>query len=239
MTRTKLGLLGLCAVMAMSVGAAQGATYKWLILTSSKTTATELKASVAGKAESTHLVFDGEVAGLKIAITCTSFTLTNFNLEIGGKLTEGGKATYTGCKVYKTAPLTEEYKCTVKTTGAAVGTIETNENKGQLTLNEGELQMKIEPKAGPTGNFATLRFEGAECVLPELNQLHGTIYFKDGEGSLTKHKLEHLIEASKSSLLYIGGHSGKQLEVTKILGNAWFSLTAEHNGLEWGVLSTP
>jgi len=225
--------------MAMSVGTAQGATYKWLILNSSKTTATELKALVAGKTDSTHLTLEGEVAALKLAITCTSFTPKGINLETGGKVAEGGKMVYTGCKAYKTAPLTEEYKCTVKSSGVAAGTIETNELKGVLVSGESEALMKVEPLTGPTGNFATVRFEGAECVIPEVNQVHGTIYFKDGEGSLTKHKLEHLIEADKKTALYVGGHSAKQLEVTKVLGSAWFPLAGEHVGLEWGVLSTP
>src|SRR6476469_9070463 len=173
MIRTKLGLLGLCAVvlgmMAISASSAQGATLSWLILNASKTVATELKAELSGKTDSAHLTLDAEVIGLKIAVTCTGFTFKGAFLEAGGKAAEGGKMVYTGCKVYKTAPLTEEYKCTVKTTGAAVGTIETNETISALVLAEGEVQLKIEPKTGPTGNLASIRFEGPECVFPEIN----------------------------------------------------------------------
>src|SRR6476469_5341763 len=243
MIRTKLGLLGLCAVvlgmMAISASSAQGATLSWLILNASKTVATELKAELSGKTDSAHLTLDAEVAGLKVALTCTAFTFKGTFLEAGGKVAEGGKMVYTGCKVYKTAPLTEEYKCTVKSSGTAAGTVETNEGKGALALVEGEVQMKIEPTTGPTGNFATLRFEGAECPLPELNQFHGTIYLKDCQGALTKHALEHLVEASASTLLYIGGHSTKQLEVTKMLGSFWLRLVGAHAGLDWAALDTP
>src|SRR6476469_3308628 len=237
MIRTKLGLLGLCAVvlgmMAMSAGAAQGATLSWLILNAAKTTATNLKAQLTGKIDSTHLTLDGEVGGLKIAVTCTNFTLKEVFLEPVEKLSEKGKVVFTGCKVYETAPLTKEYKCTVKTAGAAAGTVESNEGKGLLELVEGEVLTRIEPLAGPTGNCATLRFEGAECILPELNQVHGTLFVKDCQGFATTHKLEHLIESAKQTALYVGGHSAKQLEVTKILGSAWISLTGAHAGLEW------
>jgi hypothetical protein len=246
MTRTKLGLLGLCAVvvgmMAMSASAAQGATLSWLILNAAKTVATELSAELAGKIDSTHLTLDGEVAGLKVAITCTAFTLKGVEIVPVGKLNEKGKVVFTGCKVYKTAPLSEEYKCTVKTAGAAAGTVETNEGKGELVLHElagggKEVLTKITALAGLEGTFATLRFEGAECVLPELNQVHGTLYLKDCQGFATTHKLEHLVEQGPLTSLYIGGHSAKQLEVTKILGSAWIFLAGVvHKGLDWSAM---
>jgi hypothetical protein len=242
MFRSKLGLLGLCAAvlgaMAISASAAQGALW-WLILNAAKTTATELKAALTGKNDSTHLTLDAELTGFKVAVTCTAFTLNNVNLEVFGKLTEGGKAVFTGCKVYKTAPLTEEYKCTVNTTGAAAGTVESNGFKGALQLvsapPSNEIMMKIEPIAGPTGNLATLSFKGAECILPELNQLHGTLYLRDP--FVTKHSLEHLIEPEwVNTNLYIGGHSAEKLFFTRALGSAWVKLAGAHSGLDWGVL---
>jgi len=237
MIRTKLGLLGLCAVvlgmMAMSAGAAQGATLSWLILNAAKTESTNLKALLAGKPDTNHLTLDGEVAGLKIAVTCTGFSLKEAFIEPVDKLFEKSRAIFTGCKVFKEAALTEEYKCTVRSPGAAVGTIETNEFKGLLELVEGEVLTKIEPLAGPTGNLVTLLFEGAECVLPEVNQLHGTVYAKDCLGFATTHKVEHLIESAKQTRLYIGGHSAKQLEVTALLGSVWIRLGGTHEGLEW------
>src|SRR6476469_4120031 len=254
MIRTKLGLLGLCAVvvgmMAMSAVAAQDATLNLLILNAEKTTATELKAALTGKRASAHASLHGEVAGLKIAVTCTAFTLEGVNLELNGKLTEGGKVTFTGCKVYKAAPLTEEYKCTVKSPLAATGTVASGEGKGELVLHTfakheiakevfeelKKLLTKIEPKAGPTGNFATLRFEGAECPLPEVNQVHGTLYAEDSKA--TMHELEHTIKEGPLTALYVGGHSAKQLEVTKILGEAKIALAGAHVGLHWAALDT-
>jgi hypothetical protein len=237
MLHLKRGLFGLCIVvlgaMAMTASAAQGAL-SWLILNKAKTEATSLKATLVAKTDSTHLTWEGEVAGLKVAVTCTGVTFKGLSLEIGNKITEGGSAVFTGCKVFKTSPLAEEYKCSIHSPGAAIGTSETGQLKGELVLLEGEVQLRIEPIAGPTGNWKTFRFEGSECPLPELNQMHGTIYLKDFQGFATTHKLEHLLEVVvKSTALYVGGHSTKQLEVTKLLGSVWAGLAGAHSGLEW------
>jgi hypothetical protein len=241
MTRTKLGLLGLFAIVigmaSTFTGAAQGATLSWLILNAAKTTATELKALLVGEKDSEHLTWDFEVAGIKVAKTCTNFELKGANLEAGGKLTEGTKITFTGCKVYKTAPLTEPFECTVRSTGAAVGTVELGEVKGGLALVGAKLLLKVEPKAGPTGSFATVRFEGEKCVLPEVNQVHGTVYLEDCENKATTHLVKHLLQAEPlNTAMYVGGHSAKQLEVTKILGSVWVMLAGAHAGLSWAAM---
>jgi hypothetical protein len=238
MVRTKIALLGLCvavvSMMAMSAGAAHGAVLSWLILNAAHTTATELKAALAAETDTTHLTLDGEVAGLKIAVTCTGIDLVGANLEVGGKLTNGFKFVLLGCKVYRQAPLTEEYKCIVKSPGAPAGTIESGELKGELVLVGAELLIKIEPVAGPAGTFKLIRFEGPECPLPEHVTVHGTLYLKDCQGFMTTHKLKHLFEsAAASTALYIGAHSAKQLEVTKWLGSFWVKLAGAHAGLEW------
>lgn len=238
MTRTKLGLLGLCAVvvgmMAMSASAAQGSTLSWLILNSAKTVATNLKAELTGKKDTEHLELAGKVAGLPVVVTCTGFTLKGIFLEPVDKITEGGKVVFTGCKVYKEKLLVGLYKCTVKSAGAAVETVESGEGKGLLELVGTEVLTKIEPKAGPTGAFATIRFEGAECPLPESNVVHGTLFLKDCLNQAVIHKLEHLVEAEPvNTKLYVGGHSAEQLEITKILGSVWIFLAGAHAGLEW------
>jgi hypothetical protein len=236
MTRTKLGLLGLCAVvvgmMAMSASAAQGATLSWLVLNASKTTATNLKAELAGEVDSPTLILHLRVSVFRILIICTGFSLKNTFIEPVEKLNEGGKVVFTGCKVFDEKE--KEFKCTVKTAGAAPGTIETSEGKGLLELVEGQVLTKIEPKGGPTGSLATIRLEGAECVLPETNQVHGTLYLKDALGQATTHKVKHLVEAEPvNTKLYVGGHSAEQLEVTKILISIWIFLASAHAGLEW------
>jgi hypothetical protein len=209
---------------------------KWLVLNAGGTVATELKAELSGKKDSEHLSLLTELAGLSATLTCTNFSLKGVNLETGGTLTEGGKAVFTGCKIYKKGPLTEEYKCTVKTSGAVIGTIETGELKGDLVLHtlaggETKALTRIEPKAGPTGSFGAIRLEGAECVLPEINQLRGTLYLEDQ--SALVHKVEHLLQGDQQTALYVGGHSAKQLGISKIDASIWVMLAGAHTGLSW------
>jgi hypothetical protein len=240
MTRRKLAVLGFCAVvvgiMAMSASSAQAVTVSWLVLNGAKTVATNLLAQVLGKTDSTHLTLDGEVAGLKIAVTCTNFILKEWFIAPVEKFDENGKAVFTGCKVYKAAPLIEEYKCTVNSPGAPAGTIETNALKGLLELVGTKLLARVEALAGPAGSIVTIQFTGPECVLPESVQLHGTAYVEDCQGQATTHKLEHLVQPDSVSAtkIYIGGvDSAKQLEVTKLLGSVWVFLGGAHVGLEW------
>jgi hypothetical protein len=257
--RTKLGLLGLCAmvvgIMAMSAGAAQGATLSWLVLNSDGTVNTEIKheiikdkdgtellvanllVEVTGEKDSEHLTLDGEIAGLKVAITCTNFTVSKVHLSANGKLSEGGKVVFTGCGVYKEAPLKEPIAgCEVKTLGTAFGTIESKEGKGELVLIGTKLLTKIEPLAGPTGTFASLEFS-ASCVLTSPSLVHGTLYVEDCLGQATTHVVKHLIQADQTNTaLYIGGHSAKQLEKTKVLGSAWVLLKGAHEGLKWSAM---
>jgi hypothetical protein len=242
MNRTKLGLLGLCAIavgmMTMSASSAQAAL-SWLILDpdGKALDAANLLGVLAGEIDSEHLTLDGKVAGLPIAITCSSFTLKKVHLEKEGKLTTGGKAVFTGCKVYRSAPLKEPYECTVSSAGAAPGTIETNEFKGELVLVGGKLRARVEPLAGLTGTWVALEFKGPECLLPEVNQVHGTIYIKDCKNEETVHLVKHLIESDgELTSLYIGKHSAEQLTITKPLGSAWVFLTGAHTGLNWGAM---
>lgn len=240
--RTKLGLLGLCAmvvgIMSMSASAAQGATLSWLILNAAGTTATNLKAELKGQKDTEHLELTGVVAGLPVVVTCTNFSLNAIFIEPEEKAS-GGKVVFTGCKAYKEKLLVGLYECTVKSVGATEnGKIETEpEAKGLLELIEGSILLKVEPAGGPTGNFAKIKFEGASCPLTELNVVHGVVDFKDCEGFATTHKVKHLVEANETQTkLYIGGHSATQLEKTKLLGSVWIELGAPHAGLAWSAM---
>jgi hypothetical protein len=245
MNRTKLGLLGLCAlvvgVTAMSANPAQGATLSWLILEVKKTTATELNADIRSEIDSQHVTLHEQINGIAGAVTCNSLSLKETQLEAGGKLNEIGKIVFTGCGVYKKSPLSEPFPCTVKSPGASVGRIETGELKGELvlhTLTGGGEQVlaKIQARTGLEGNIVTLRLEGGGCALPESIVVHGTLYLKDFQNQATVHKLEHLVEAAPLTSLYLGGHSANQLAITKVLGSAWTALGGPHFGLDWSAM---
>ncbi len=169
MIRSRLGLLGICAVvlglMAFSTSA-QAA--KWLILTSGGVVKTgeELTAELKGEIENADAALLSKILGIKVRILCTAGTLVGVSLEGAGKLTTGGKVKFTGCKTFLTpsGKAEEENKsCEPKTTGTALGTVETNKGKGQLVLHEAKTGLTVvEPETGTA--FATLEMS-ATCPI--------------------------------------------------------------------------
>lgn len=239
MTRSKLGLLGLCAVifgmMAMSASSAQAAL-SWLIL-DSKGVATELAAKLMGENDSTHYTLLTHAIGLAINITCNNFELVGVELEAGGKLKSGGKVKFTGCEAYETSPLTTPLVCHVHTAGAAAGTIETNAGKGELVLHEmadGKklVLTKIEPKEGT--EFVNILTES--CVLPASNKITGVLYLVDCEDKATTHLLRHLVEQGPLTSLNYGTNMTTEHLETSLMGSGWIKLTGTHVGLLWGAM---
>jgi hypothetical protein len=241
MLRSKLGLLSLCALaLGLMAFAGSAQASEWLILTGKEgeshvlKTATELPAEVKLALENEMGTLLTHLSGLAVSVLCTGAGLENTQLEGGGKLTEGGKVTFTGC----TVPVPAGEICTVKSKGGTVGTIKTLEGKGQL---EKEGDTKISPKTGET--FAELVFGGEKCTLPtEVSEpIHGVLWIKDcelnasKESKIKEHLIEHLIieDTSKGHTLWIGSDTAEHLE-TSIDGSAWAKLAGGHVGLLWG-----
>jgi len=251
MFRSRLGLLSLSAVvlglMAMSASSAQ-AGLSWLVLNAAHTIATEIQAPggvinllvpVTGERESAHLSLKAKLVNTEVIFTCNGLTTAGIHLAQEGKLTEGFKATFSGCELYSgPGPLDGLIACTVKTAGSPSGTLVTNELKGSLVLNESEVQMLIEPRAAG-GSLIVIRLEGGGCGYPESNQLKGVLYLKDT--SATTHGEKHLVvQGPTAGQLYFGNHSNEQLEKTKINGSAWFKLGGmTHAGLHWAAMDVP
>lgn len=246
MIRTKLGLLGLCAVavgtMAMSVSPAQGATLSWLILNSAGTTATELLANLVGERDSPHLILLTKIVKLMISVTCNNFELVSTNITGVGQIEAGGQAKFSGCAVYKTSPLTEKI-CDVKTAGQPLGTIVSNKGKGKLALHTfsdqvgeiliplwEEVVIAVTPEVGTT--FATLLFP--ECSLPEENPVSGSLFLKDFS-SLTTHSLSHLVSQNSLTSLTVGSDTAEHLE-TSLIGSGLIRLGGSHVGLKWSAM---
>jgi hypothetical protein len=205
----------------------------WLILNASGTTATELKALTAGEGDSEDLTLLTKLLGIQIAITCTAFELSGFNLEKEGNLTVGGKVKYTGCEIYGKGALTEPLGCKVHTAGSPAGTIQSNKLKGELLLHiylkgETELVLKIQPEVGET--FLTFLTE--ECIVPESIPFKGIFYLEDALEQITTHAVKHLLEEGSRTSLYLGVHTAEHLE-TILLGSVWMKLGGTHAGLKW------
>jgi hypothetical protein len=258
MTRTKLGVLGLCAVvlgmMAISASSANAAL-TWLILNKAGT-AVELKALLEGKNDTADITLLTKEVGIKFAVTCTGFKLVGINLEAAGKLTTGGKVKFTGCEAYGKGTLEEPLGCHVHSSGTVLNSkeVESGPGKGELVLhtffdeekNEKgevikktelkEVLTKLEPELGiEKGLFAT--FLTSECVIPESNPVHGVLFLKDCEGKATTHLKEHLIVQGPLTSLWVGADTAEHLE-TSVDGSAWIFLskTGEHNELLWGAM---
>jgi hypothetical protein len=249
--------MGLCAVifgvMAMSASSAQALSLDWLVLNAAGTVATLIEGSpvnllvkLVGEKDSADLTLLAKTLGIKVIFTCTNFEISSTNpihLAAAGKLTEGGKIKFTGCEAYKEGTLTGALGCHVKTSGAAEGTIETTEGKGELVLHElagggKEVLTKLEPKTAG-GAFATILTSG--CVLPESNKVSGVLYLKDCLGKATTHEVKHLVEQGPLTSLVYGSHSVEHLE-TSLDGSGWIKLgasTIDHTGLKWAAMDTP
>jgi hypothetical protein len=245
MTRSRLGLMGLCAVifgvMAMSASSAQ-AGFSWLVLNSAGTVNTEvtesggvvnLLAAVVGESDTNKdLTLLTKALGLSIIVTCGSFELININLEALGKLSNG-QVKFKECEAYKVSPLTEPLDCMVHSSGQAVGTILSDVGKGELVLHEvspgvKEVLTKIE---STTAQFATILME--LCALPASNKITGVLYLKDNNGKATTHEEKHLIvQGPLTSLNYGTNMTTEHLE-TAIDGSAWIKLGGAHAGLKW------
>jgi hypothetical protein len=234
MFRSKLGLLGLCAivpgVMAISAGAAQAAG-SWLVGATEITNTSSLVAELTGEIDTPEPKFLIHLLGLTVTVTCTNLTTSGVALKGEGKLSEGGKVVFTGCTVVaKDKHGNASGNCTVKSPGAPTGTIESEQIKGELVLGgANEVLIKVEPKGEA---FVTKRFEGAECLLPLSNKVTGVIYVKDCQGFAETFKVKHLIEQGPSTSLSVGSDTEEHL-LTVIDGSAWLKLNGEHTGQEW------
>jgi hypothetical protein len=234
MIRSKLGLLALCAmvlgVMAISASGAQAAK-SWLVGTT-EITSGSLKVEVTGEIDTPEPKLLTHLLGLAVTVTCTNFTTSGIFLAAEAKLAPGGKVVFTGCTVVAKDKFgNPSGNCTVKTAGQATGTIASEKGKGEAVLHTGGVVLtKIEPEVAG-GAFATLLFEGAECLLPASNPVKGVLFVKDCEGFAETLKVKHLIEQGPLTSLVVGAHSVEHLE-TNIDGSAWVKLAGEHAGKE-------
>jgi hypothetical protein len=227
MTRTRLGLLGLCAVVfgIMAFGATAAQATKWLVLNGSGVfvDAATLPASVTGAIENNKATLLTKILGALTHISCTAGTLVNVTLQGEGKVSEGGKVQFTGCSVVlegKAAP-----ECEVHSAGKPVGTVETLEGKGLAIKHNTEILTRLEPKTGET--FVTLQM-GEECPIGENVPIKGKLFVKDCVlNGATTEAVTHLIEEGPLSTLTALGNAAT------IDGSANISLTGAHAGRGW------
>ena len=246
MSRSKLGLLGLCvmALSLMAFAADSASAAEWLILNSGGAvkTAKELNASLVSEIEfGTVGALLTHLAGLSIGILCKHATLENAKLVGGGGVSSiFQKATFASCTVVEEPKGTSLAGCTVKSNGAETGFVSSKEGKGQLQSN-GEILIESNTIAEElkkiVGVLAELKFGGPECPLAVLGTtpVKGVLWIKDCEGKVETHLVKHLIIESTAHghTLWLGADTAEHLE-TSVDGSALVFLSGEHAGMEWG-----
>jgi hypothetical protein len=219
---------------AMAGGAQAEAGAKWLILSGGVAkTGEELPAEVVGSLENNDASLLSKIVGIKTKFLCTAATLVGVKLEGEGKLTNGSKLKYTGCKTYLNEELAPE--CETHSAGQPVGTLELNALKGELVLHEPSAGVKegvtkAEPKEGET--FISMEL-GAACPIGNKVPIIGKLFFKDCEGKLTTHLVTHLIEELKA-LTTLWTISKTAEHVSTVDGSVLVKLAGAHTGLSWG-----
>lgn len=225
MTRTRLGLLGLCAVvfgvMAFSTGAAQAETGAYWLVKGAKFTT--LLPELAGTLEG-HGTLLSELVGINFHILCTAIELKETHLlePDGGLL---GFIVFSGCDVY----FLEGGKAVLQKECVIPGkTVTTDKTKGLIVLNASkEGVTKFEPAAGATGKFATISM-GETCPIGESITVKGSLILKDCQKAFLTDQVTHLVEADNAvSDLLIG------LKKATLDGSANVVLGGTHKGLTW------
>ena len=253
MTRTRLGLLGLCAVvfglMAFGTTGAQAEVgAKWLILPAgggAAVTGSTLHATVGLEIEKDAsgnpipLVLHSEILKIKTLFLCTEVIADNAKLLADGTIGKeagvpsGSKVLFGGCTTDLNGSPAPE--CTPTDPEAGVGKISTKPGHALLVLHELTGGVKddlteIIPDAGLGKTFATIVLP-VGCPIGTSVPVIGKFFLKDCQGLALTHVAKHLVEEGPLSKLFVISETVEHAAV--LLGSAWAFLTGEHSGLLW------
>jgi len=245
MTRTKLGLLGLCAVvfglMAFGATAAQADPLaKWLLAKNEAGTplVTFLPVeAVVEKDEGSTYVLHTEISKIKVLFLCTALTSTGLKLIATGSVAENLRLIYSGCSTDLNGSASGP--CVPKNKGTEEGVIETKPLHGLLKLHKlvsggliDDVVLILPDKVGGVESklFVTMEF-GAECAIGQKVPVigHATIKACPGDNLLT-HLLKHLVEIMPE-LTTLWAITETAEHVATLLGSAWIKLAGAHSGL--------
>jgi hypothetical protein len=253
MTRTKLGLLGLCAMvfglMAFSATGAQAAG-TWLILKEAGVvkTGVELPAKLELEKDSAVYVLHSEILKIKVLFLCTEIKVVNAMIFGAGAIGKGpgeekeSKVLFSGCVTDLNG--VEEPKCKPIDPNDGSGFIVTEFGHALAELHKLEVGgalddiVKILPDEGNT--FAKIVLP-AGCVIGTSVPVIGTLALKDCENigdpclsmALT-HLVKHLVEPF-TPLTKLFTISETTEHAATLLGSAWARLGGEHAPMAWSI----
>jgi len=242
MTRTKLGLLGLCAMvlglMAFSVTGAQ-AEGTWLILKGTEVK-TELPATLELENDSSVYVLHSEILSIPVLFLCTGIRTVNAKIFGAGAIGKGpgeekeSKVLFSGCDTDLEGKLALE--CTPEDPADGKGFIVTKFGHALLGLHllgdgtRDDVTIVL-PDEGET--FATIKLP-VGCPIGTSVPVIGKLALKDCENLALTHLVKHLVEpfAALTELFTI---SKTPEHAATLLGSAWAKLGGEHAGLAWSI----
>jgi hypothetical protein len=250
MTRTKLGLLGFCAMMfglmAFSATGAQAEVgAKWLLAEKVGTNlipflpaTVNLKVDKDASGNNIPFVLHSEILKIKTLFKCTEIKavkavlLAEGNIGEGVGAVKGSKILFNNCVTELNGAVATE--CKPETEGVS-GEIVTNPGHGEIVLHELTGGVKddlteIIPDTGLNTTFVTIKLPVA-CPIGTSVPVIGKFFLKDCKDLALTHLVEHLVEEGPLSELFTISKTTEH--AAKLLGSAWAFLTGEHEGLKW------
>jgi hypothetical protein len=243
MNRTKLGLLGLCAValglLAFSAAAQATTGSKWLILNGKGELkeGSTLHAALQFKKDTT-MVMHTEILKIKVLFLCTEIKAVNALLQKDGTVAKefnaegkpvGSKVLFSGCTTDLNGAASPE--CTPSDPEDGKGFVVTKLGHALATLHEGKDIVIVLPDSGTT--FGTIVLP-AGCPIGTSIPVIGQLALQDCENLALTHLVEHLFEGF-DPLTKLFSISETAEHATTILGSAWAFLTGEHVGLKFSL----
>jgi hypothetical protein len=252
MTRTRLGLLGLCAMvlglMAFSTTGAQ-AEGTWLILKKpgEAKTGVELPATLElekdkNKEGIEHYVLHTEILKIKVLFLCSGIKAVNAKIFGEGAIGKGpseekeSKVLFAECKTFFNG--VEEPKCKPVDTADGAGFIVTNFLHALAELH------KLEPSGVKDDIIKALPDVEGEpfvrmvlpvgCVIGTSVPVFGTLALQDCENMALVHAVKHLLEPFLP-LTRLWVISDTPEHAATLLGSAWAKLGGVHAGLLWSI----
>jgi len=260
MTRTRLGLLGLCAMvfglMAFgATGAHAEVGAKWLILNSKSELkeGSTLHAEVGLEKDSLVYVLHTEILKIKVLYLCTNLEAINAKLqeqgiigkevitnpETGLKEGRGSQIKFTGCITELGGSVAPE--CEPKDVVGGAGTVITKPGHALIKLHilkneKGEEIgrddiVELLPDTGLGTTFAVIESTAA-CPIGTKVPVIGSLALKDCENLFLTHLKKHLVEPF-TPLTKLFTISETAEHTATFLGSAWAFLKGEHEGLLW------
>jgi hypothetical protein len=208
-----LGLLALVlGLMAFGASGAQAETGAFWEVNGTQLSGS---AEVQAKNDTAHTTFLTKVGTSSVEIICGPIKLVGATLSGTGFK---GKLHYEECTTKLNGIAAS--KCTPKTTGASLGSIETNALKGLLKFPESSPDLlELLPETGIP--LVELQL-GSSCPIGNNFDITGTLFLKDCQAELLQNRTEHLFEEGSSGALLFGGNA------MTIDGSFWTFLTGGH-----------